>query len=114
MAQQVADLGVLAGRIAVVTGGALHQPPTAPKCTRSSAAGARSSAAVLRPRAHHLTIVTRAVIQVFLARGAKFVSAVKTGSKNALERKLLLEGFSINNLEPFFFRPPKNGPQKYP
>ena len=57
---------------------------------------------------------TRAVIQVFLARGAKFVSAVKTGSKNGLEGKLLLEGFSINDLEPFFFRPPKNGPQKYP
>ena len=55
-----------------------------------------------------------AVIQVFLARGAKFVSAVKTGSKNGLEGKLLLEGFSINDLEPFFFRPPKNGPQKYP
>ena len=60
MAQQVADLGVLAGRIAVVTGGALHQPPTAPRLrigALASAAGARSSAAVLRPRAHHLTML---------------------------------------------------------
>ena len=50
---------------------------------------------------------TRAVIQVFLARGAKFVSAVKTGSKNALEGKLLLEGFASNDWDLFFFAPPK-------
>ena len=54
------------------------------------------------------------VIQVFLAPGAIFRSAVKSSPQNALEGKLLLEGFWFNDLELFFFRPPKNGPQKYP